>query len=93
MDVSEQGRIHRIGMSASNILGPKSDPEIAYEVALARADYYLKSPKHSRETFVEFKQDWDVVQSARANRTAREARAIDPVANARVAGVRLRGSD
>jgi hypothetical protein len=93
MDVSEQGRIHRIGMSASNILGPKSDPEIAYEVALARADYYLKSPKHSRETLVEFKQDWDVMQSARANRIAREARASDPVANARVAAVRLRGSD
>jgi hypothetical protein len=26
----------------------------------------LKSPKHSRETMVEFKQDWARLQSARA---------------------------
>jgi len=93
MDVSEQGTILRIGVSASNILGPKSDPGITYEVALARADHYLKSPQHSRETLVEFKQDWDVLLSARANRAAREERADDTVARAREAEVGFRESD
>lgn len=93
MDVTEQGRTLRFGVSADNLVGPKSDPDIAYEVALARADYYLKSPQHSRETLVEFKLDWDVLEIARENWASRGERAGDSDSNARVAALRSRGSD
>jgi hypothetical protein len=53
----------KLGLSASNILSAGSDPELAYELVLARIGRVLKSPKHSRETMVEFKQDWDRLES------------------------------
>jgi len=61
-----------IGLSASNILAPASDSQLAYRLALARAGRVLSSPKHSRETIVEFRQNWDLLQrgdfySARAS--------------------------
>jgi hypothetical protein len=34
-------------------------------VLLARVDAILKSPKHSRETMLEFKEDWALLQYAR----------------------------
>ncbi len=52
----------RVGLSASNIFDPGSDSQVAYELMLARAGRVLNSPKHSRETMVEFKQDWDLLQ-------------------------------
>jgi len=93
MDVTEEGRIVRIGVSASNILAPGSDPDIAFEVTLARADHYLKSPQHSRETLVEFKQDWDVLLSARANRMAHEEGSGTVLASAAAAAPGLHGAD
>ena len=56
----------RVGLSASDILAPDSDPRLAYQLMLARNDRVLKSPRHSRETMAEFKQDWARLQSARA---------------------------
>jgi hypothetical protein len=56
----------RVGLSASDILAPDSNPRLAYQLMLARNDRILKSPKHSRETMAEFKQDWARLQSARA---------------------------
>jgi len=52
----------RVGLSASNIYDPGSDSQIAYELVLARTGRVLSSPKHSRETMVEFKQDWDLLE-------------------------------
>lgn len=60
----------RVGLSASDILAPTSDPRLAYELMLARNDRILKSPKHSRETMTEFKQDWAGLQYARAQQGA-----------------------
>ncbi len=60
----------RVGLSASDILAPTSDPRLAYELMLARNDRILKSPKHSRETMTEFKQDWARLQYARAQQGA-----------------------
>jgi hypothetical protein len=65
MDVPEPGTSARVGLSASNILSAKSDPHLAYVVLLARIDRVLKSPKHSRETMPEFKDDWAYLQYAR----------------------------
>jgi len=65
MDVPEPGTSARLGLSANNILSPKSDARLAYVVLLARIERELKSPKHSRETMPEFKDDWAYLQYAR----------------------------
>jgi hypothetical protein len=57
----------RVGLSASNILSRNSDPRLAYEILLDRADRELRSPMHSRETMIEFKQNWDLLQTAAKN--------------------------
>ena len=51
----------RIGLSVSNVFAPGSDSQLAYRLALARAGRVLSSPKHSRETMVEFQQNWDLL--------------------------------
>jgi hypothetical protein len=48
----------RVGLSASNIFDSDSDAQIAYQIVLARMETELNSPKHSRETMLEFRQDW-----------------------------------
>lgn len=53
----------RVGLSASNIFSPSSDPELAHQLLLARIGRVLKSPKHSRENMADFKKDWDLLQS------------------------------
>ncbi len=65
LDISENGTSRRVGLSASNILAPGSDHQISYVLALARAAYFLKSPKHSSENMPQFKSDWELLQSAR----------------------------
>ena len=40
----------------------------AYQIILARMESELNSPKHSRETAVEFRQDWFRGEDSRARR-------------------------
>jgi hypothetical protein len=68
MTLAEQEMPVRVGLSASNILAPDSDIQFAYQIALARMNSELDSPKHSRETAVEFRQDWARVQNSRIRR-------------------------
>jgi hypothetical protein len=70
MDVPNANGTSRVGLSASNILSPGSDPHLAYEILLERTDRVLKSPKHSRETMLEFKEDWAFLQAARSRTVA-----------------------
>jgi hypothetical protein len=70
MDVPNANGTSRVGLSASNILSPGSDPHLAYEILLERTERVLKSPKHSRETMLEFKEDWAFLQAARTRRVA-----------------------
>jgi hypothetical protein len=67
----------RVGISASNVIAPESDGQFAYQIILARMADELKSPKHSRETMMEFKQDWTLLADIRergiAVATARSA--------------------
>ncbi len=58
----------RVGLSASNILALDSDMQFAYQILLARLQTELNSPKHSRETAVEFRQDWERLEESRATR-------------------------
>jgi len=64
MELSDEGDSSRLGLSASNIFSSSSDPELARRLVLARIERVLKSPKHSRETMLEFKSDWDLLRSA-----------------------------
>jgi len=65
MDIPLNAETLRVGVSASNLLAAESDANLAYELALARAQDVLKSPKHRRETMAEFRRDWAILQAAR----------------------------
>ena len=67
LEIAQGGKPSRIGLSASNIFASGTDTQLAYALMLARANHYLKSPKHSREIMPEFKNDWALLQSARRN--------------------------
>lgn len=60
----------RLGLSASNLLAPSSDPALANDLMLARVYSTLKSPKHSRETMPELKADWARLQHTHSQRVA-----------------------
>lgn len=67
LELSQGGQPQTIGLSASNLFAPGTDSQWAYAVTLARANHYLKSPKHSREIMPDFKRDWSLLESARIN--------------------------
>jgi hypothetical protein len=70
MDVREDGNLSRkIGVGLSSIFAPGSDPGLGYKLFLARVGQVLKSPKHSRETMLEFRDDWALLQYARVRAT------------------------
>ncbi|MFZ0523565.1 MAG: hypothetical protein WAL95_21235 [Candidatus Acidiferrales bacterium] len=87
----------RVGLSASNIFAADSDAQIAYQIVLARVESELDSPKHSRETMLEFKQDWALTAELHAEGRAllarRSAGVVAPVnspaPNAEAAGSAL----
>jgi len=66
MEVTDSNGSSRLGLSVSNILAPDSDSRLADELLLARVGRVLKSPKHGRETMLEFQEDWALLQDARA---------------------------
>jgi hypothetical protein len=66
MNVRGEERPLRLGISASNVFAAESDGQFAYQIILARMAGELKSPKHSRETMMEFKQDWTLLADIRA---------------------------
>ena len=68
MAMPDQEAPVRVGLSASNIFAPDSDLQFAYQIILARMESELNSPKHSRETAVEFRQDWFRGEDSRARR-------------------------
>ena len=70
MDFPDRGATSKVGVSEENIFAPGSDSHVAYELLLARVSHILKSPKHSRETMLEFKQDWALLQYAREKNSA-----------------------
>ena len=75
LEFANEGESSRIGLSANNLASPGTDSEVAYRVVLARIGHVLQSPKHGRESMVEFKKDWDLMQAVRTNRASALARA------------------
>jgi hypothetical protein len=68
IELPEDDTISRVGLSASNLLLGPSDAQLADQFVLARIDHILKSPKHGRETMLEFKKDWALLDQTRENR-------------------------
>jgi hypothetical protein len=68
IELSENGEPFKVGGSANNALVAGSNTQLAYKLLLARASRVLKSPKHSRETMFEFRQDWANLQRASGER-------------------------
>jgi hypothetical protein len=66
VEVSYQGSIRQLGVGANSIFAPGSDRRLAFVFLLARVDQILKSPKHRRETMLEFREDWAHLQYAHA---------------------------
>ncbi len=73
LDIAQGGKPAKLGLSASNIFASGTDSQWAYSLTLARANHYLNSPKHSRETMPDFKSDWSLLQSARLNSSTSSA--------------------
>jgi hypothetical protein len=65
LDISEGGKPEKLGLSRSNIFASGTDSQWTYALTLARANHYLKSPKHSREIMPDFKNDWALLEAAR----------------------------
>jgi hypothetical protein len=76
----------RIGISGSNIFADGSDPQFAYQIILVRMEDELKSPKHRRETMLDFKQDWTLLADIHARGLAvAAARNAQPISHATAA--------
>jgi hypothetical protein len=65
IEIRDKEQTFEVGLSANNILGQNSNPQLAYSLLLWRAHGVLKSPKHGRETMPEFERDWELLQRAR----------------------------
>jgi len=63
IELSDGGESSPVGLSASNIFSSSSDRKLADQLLLASIGQVLKSPKHSSETMVEFKNDWNLLRS------------------------------
>ncbi len=74
----ENGEPMIIGASANNALSKGTCPSISYKFLLARASRVLSSPKHSRETMLEFRRDWNDLERASAELNAIAARSTLP---------------
>ena len=81
LEVSDENGVTKVGLSRSNIFARDSDPRLAFEILLARVDAVLKSPKHSRETMMEFKEDWALLEYARMRISSAKPLADLPEAN------------
>lgn len=80
LEVSQNGKATRVGLSASNALASGSDPQLAYALLLARTERVFKSPKHSREILPEFQSNWSLLQAARSMNAASLASTAPPAA-------------
>ncbi len=65
MEFSDGDESSRIGLSASSVFSSGTDADLHTRVS-ARIGHVLKSPKHSRESMMEFRQDWKLLESAGA---------------------------
>ncbi len=65
LEIQEDGKTTRVGLSADNLLAPGSNHAIAYRIILAHVAEILKSPARQRETMPEFVEAWNLMLQAR----------------------------
>ena len=92
VEVPDANGSSRLGLSASNVLASDSDSRLADELLLARAGRVLKSPRHGRETMLEFQQDWALLQDARTTDSVSAARGGTPATNQTTATMSSNGN-
>jgi hypothetical protein len=66
----ENGEPLNVGVSENNLLAQRSNPTLACKVVMTRDSQLVKSPKHRRETMLEFQQDWITLEHASAEMNA-----------------------
>jgi hypothetical protein len=74
----ENGEPLIVGVSANNALSEGTTPTMAYKFLLARVSAVLRSPKHSRETMLEFRRDWNNLERASTELNTISARSSLP---------------
>jgi hypothetical protein len=92
LEVSGPAGASKVGLSRNNIFAPGSDPHLAFELLLARVDAILKSPKHRRETMLEFKEDWALLDYARMRIASGMPLALSPASHGTAAALADVGS-
>jgi len=65
VQLQQDGKTERVGVSPANLLAPGSDRMMAYKLMLAHIGETLKSPARQREDMPEFQQAWNLMQRAR----------------------------
>lgn len=65
LETTEDGVQRRVGVSASNINSPDSDPELAYLIVLARVYEMMQRSAKDRELLPYFQRDWELLLEAR----------------------------
>ncbi len=65
VEMEQDGKTVRVGVSPANLLAPGSDLTLAYKLMLAHVSETLKSPPRRRETMPEFLEAWNLMQQAR----------------------------
>ena len=64
LEVTEEGRVRRVGLSADNILSAESDRSLALQILLARTGALLSANDKHRELWPDFQADWALLQTA-----------------------------
>jgi len=93
VEVPDANGSSRLGLSASNVLAADSDSRLADELLLARVGRVLKSPRHGRETMLEFQGDWALLQDARTADSVSAARGGTPATSQTTANMSGNGNE
>ena len=62
MTLAVDGAWKRVGISSGTMLAEGSDPMLAFQIMLGRVQYALKQKGHMRETILEFRADWTLLE-------------------------------
>jgi len=64
LEMTNNGRVRRVGLTAQNIFSPESDQELALQLLLARTHALLAANSKHRELLPDFESDWRLLQHA-----------------------------
>jgi len=76
LEVTREGEVQRVGLSASNILDAQSDRRLAMQVLLARMSALLSANGKHREPWADFQNDWALLEAAEGAGAAPNGRVV-----------------